>query len=72
MRADFSIDCNSEAHIFMTYYAWVMVLLIPIGIPLLYVWLFHAYRRVLSQIVPPHRHAALRSTHDSVVGVSHT
>ena len=38
LRADFSIDCNSSQYTTWLIYAWAMVFVYPIGVPLLY-WL---------------------------------
>jgi hypothetical protein len=36
MRVDFSVDCDSEQYARVWYYAAVMVLVYPLGVPLLY------------------------------------
>jgi hypothetical protein len=50
LRADFSIDCDKSMHKFMEGYAWVMMVIIPLGVPLLYVRLFQAYDHELRQL----------------------
>jgi hypothetical protein len=46
LRADFSIDCNTNTHMLMRMYAMVMVLVYPLGMPLVYFYLlFFRYHR---------------------------
>ncbi|GMH79533.1 hypothetical protein TL16_g08176 [Triparma laevis f. inornata] len=44
LALDQSLDCNDPIHKFYTMYAAVMVLLYPIGIPMLYVYLLVSHR----------------------------
>ena len=39
LRADFSIDCDSSSYATMRLYAVAMLLLYPVGVPLLFWWL---------------------------------
>ena len=58
LRADFSIDCDSQAYTRVWYYAAVMVFVYPLGVPSLYgymFWLHGAQLRVMAG-VPPARH----------------
>lgn len=38
LRADLSINCGSDAHEMARYFATIMVLLYPVGIPLIFFW----------------------------------
>ena len=37
LKMDYSIDCTSPTHILMTFYAFVMIIIYPIGTPLYFV-----------------------------------
>ena len=44
LRADFSIDCDGSAHTALTPFAILMVLIYPIGVPLMYWLIFWSFR----------------------------
>ena len=50
LRRDFSIDCDGDAHRAMTYYALAMVLIYPLGVPLLYWATFRAHGSALRML----------------------
>ena len=50
LRADFSVDCNTASHTYMMLYAFVMILVYPLGTPLLYAYFFHVSRAELQQL----------------------
>ena len=44
LRKDFSVDCNTPFHGFMTAYAYLMIIIYPLGIPTVYAYiLFRKY-----------------------------
>lgn len=47
LRADYSINCNSSAHVFMSFYAAAMGVLYIVGTPLLYAFLLCRHRQAL-------------------------
>lgn len=47
LRADYRIECDSHKHRALQYYAGLMVLVYPVGIPLFYSVLLFRHRRVL-------------------------
>lgn len=49
LRADYRIHCTSAKHKFFQVYAGIMVLIYPVGIPLLYALLLFQHRNVLIQ-----------------------
>lgn len=50
LRADYRIECDSAAHKSLQIYAGFMILLYPVGIPLLYAWLLFKDRHVLGKV----------------------
>lgn len=49
LRADYSVDCNLDKHRAYTVFAGFMVVLYPIGIPLLYIYLLRQDRDAIRQ-----------------------
>jgi hypothetical protein len=49
LRADYSVICNTSRHNAYKAYAAVMIIVYPIGIPLLYAWLLYRERRHFNQ-----------------------
>jgi hypothetical protein len=49
LRADYSVSCNTAKHTAYQAYAAVMILVYPVGIPLLYTWLLLRERRYFNQ-----------------------
>jgi hypothetical protein len=49
LRADYSVSCNTAKHTAYQAYAAVMILVYPVGIPLLYTWLLWRERRCFNQ-----------------------
>ena len=47
LRADYTIDCDSDKHRVLQIYAGLMMILYPVGIPALYAGLLFSNRRVL-------------------------
>jgi len=47
LKVDYSIDCDSDEHAMYELYAYVMILVYPVGIPLLYFVLLHNARKKL-------------------------
>ncbi|CAM9855884.1 unnamed protein product, partial [Ascophyllum nodosum] len=47
LRADYTIDCDSDKHRALQIYAGLMIILYPVGIPALYAGLLFSNRRVL-------------------------
>ena len=47
LRADYTIDCDSDKHKALQIYAGLMIILYPVGIPALYAGLLFSNRRVL-------------------------
>ena len=68
LRADLSIDCDSATHTGFSVYAAVMILVYPIGTPVLYYVLLRRSREALDQLQahytssPPLLHPGLAST----------
>ena len=52
-RFDYSVDCNSGGHAFMTFLAWVFMLVYAIGIPYMYLRELWAVRAELQLPVDP-------------------
>ena len=48
LRADYRIDCDSSKHRAFEFFAFVMVAVYPVGIPLFYGYLLYKNRRVLA------------------------
>ena len=66
LRADFSVDCKSAAHTYMTFYAVLMLFVYPLGMPTLYSYLLYA--RYGKQMHRLRDIAVLRATiHDSAL-----
>lgn len=42
--ADYSIDCDSDRYRFATTYAVFMIIIYPIGLPLLYFWMLYSHK----------------------------
>ena len=59
LRVDLNIDCNGEAHKALQIYAYVMILVYPIGVPLTYAYIL--YVRFGSQMRMMRTVATLRS-----------
>ncbi|CAN0542276.1 unnamed protein product, partial [Laminaria digitata] len=47
LRADYSISCKTSLHTFFEVYAWLMILVYPIGIPVLYAAILWKNRELL-------------------------
>ena len=50
LRADLSVDCATDRHKKFQIFAGVMVLVYPIGVPLLFLWAMLPYRDELSDV----------------------
>lgn len=50
LRKDLSIDCRTPFHQAMMVYAYVMILVYPLGVPLWYVYIFRRYHKELHLI----------------------
>ncbi|CAN0521565.1 unnamed protein product, partial [Laminaria digitata] len=48
LRADYSISCETSLHIFFQFYAALMILVCPIGIPVLYAVILWKNRELLN------------------------
>jgi hypothetical protein len=46
LRADYSVQCGTHVHMLYKVYAGVMIILYPIGIPVLYIWLLKQSRHM--------------------------
>ena len=53
LRSDFSVDCDTDFHRYTEYYALVMMLAYPIGIPLGYAYLLFGRFRVELNLLRP-------------------
>ena len=53
LRADLSIDCDSTTHTGFSVYAALMILVYPIGTPILYYVLLRRSRAALDQLQAP-------------------
>ena len=74
LRRDFSIDCASPKHIIMSWVAWVMFVVYPLGIPAYFaytmLWQHGAGLDELQRLETRARaHAMLRKSQKSAVGV---
>ena len=77
LRRDFSIDCASPKHIIMSWVAWVMLVVYPLGIPAYFaytmLWQHGAGLDELQRLETRARaHAMLRKSQKSAVGVQDT
>ena len=50
LRADYSIDCESDRHQRFQLFAAFMVAVYPIGVPLLFLWALFPYRAELRDV----------------------
>ena len=48
MYKDYSVDCNSSRYKVFVWYAIAMILIYPVGIPLLYASLLFSHRKALT------------------------
>ncbi|CAN0542863.1 unnamed protein product, partial [Laminaria digitata] len=64
LRADYSISCKTSLHTFFEVYAWLMILLYPIGIPVLYAAILWKNRELLN----PRLHITHDGTDDATTG----
>lgn len=63
LRADYRIDCNSSKHKAFEFFAGIMVLVYPVGIPAFYAYLLYTNRQIL-------QNKAERQTSDNVQPIS--
>ena len=49
LRSDYSISCNSDRYAYGVAWASVMLVVYPLGVPLLYLYLLYNAREVISQ-----------------------
>lgn len=65
LRADYSIDCDSNKHKNLKIYAWIMIALYPVGIPVFYAALLFRNRSLLNKPSRlPSDSSLLKSTSD--------
>ncbi|GMH92878.1 hypothetical protein TL16_g12477 [Triparma laevis f. inornata] len=64
LKADFSINCNSDEHKAYQTYAALMILLFPIGVPVMYFVLLYKKREKLD---PGQRHFATRTSEEDAL-----
>ena len=60
LRADFNIDYDSQQHEVMRIYAGVMMVVYPLGLPLLFACLFYKHRKEMAEL------SAVSAAHDHV------
>lgn len=60
LRADYSIDCDSNGHKLAVAYGLILLFIIPIGVPLLYLLVLQQYRPYLSL----ERYRTIKQLHD--------
>ncbi|CAN0460998.1 unnamed protein product, partial [Scytosiphon promiscuus] len=47
LRADYTIECTTDKHKALQVYAWFMIMVYPVGIPVLYAIILFKHREVL-------------------------
>ena len=45
MRGDLAVECGSDEHRQLVSISWVFLVLLPVGIPLVYLWLLWGWRK---------------------------
>jgi len=50
LRVDLSINCDGSQHQLMTYYAWFMLVIYPIGVPLYYYATLRRHSRLIDEL----------------------
>ena len=50
LRADLSINCDGSQHQLMTYYAWLMLAIYPIGVPLYYYATLRRHSKLIDKL----------------------
>lgn len=63
LRADYRIDCSSSKHLAFEFFAGIMILVYPVGIPAFYAYLLYKNRQIL-------QNKAERATIDNVQPIS--
>jgi len=51
LEKDLSVDCDSPRHARFVGYAWILLIIYPLGTPLLYMWLYWINRRKMRPLI---------------------